>query len=67
MGQEISQNEDINQLIKPETLLFKAELQYSIIKEISKIKILKYYIKFENRQRTNLQIINSFKRKYKNK
>ena len=39
MGQEISQNEDINQLIKPETLLFKAKLQYSIIKEISKIKI----------------------------
>ncbi len=65
MGQEISQNEDINQLIKPETLLFKAELQYSIIKEISKIKI--YNIKFENRQRTNLQIINSFKRKYKTK
>ena len=39
MGQEIRQNEDINQLIKPETLLFKAELPYSIIKEISKIKI----------------------------
>jgi hypothetical protein len=39
MGQEISQNEDINQIIKqPETFFLKAELSYTIIKEISKLK-----------------------------